>query len=117
MAPFPFACRLPANLLQLASLAPSRLRLLPNHTTTLTRPTCPPPLHAPRDPRAPTPGGPFRPVHGIRVWQPVEKTYTMLQSRLEGAPDEADEAKTWADLVAQVKGKFGAELIEKLQGA
>ena len=53
-----------------------------------------------------------RPVHAIRIWDAVEKQYSPLQSRLDGAPEPAEEEQYWQNLLVKVKEKIGVDEVD-----
>lgn len=55
-----------------------------------------------------------RPVSSIRIWDPEEKKYEALSSRMEGAPEEAAEAEFWATTLAELKEAHGADQVDEL---
>lgn len=53
-----------------------------------------------------------RPVYAIRVWDAAEKKHSALGTKLDGAPEPAEEEGYWQKLLVEVKEKIGAEEVE-----
>merc|ERR1712113_961449 len=54
------------------------------------------------------------PVAKLRIWNAKKLDYEAIDTRLDNAPDEAEQAKWWSNLLAEFKTRHGEEYISSL---
>lgn len=54
------------------------------------------------------------PVKALRVWDAATQAYTAIESRLKGAPSQAETSQWWASFMEELHSKHGAEYIAGL---